>query len=145
YRLAIELGLIEAKYLDHHARLVLAMNLAKEETRRLQLLPPDTTQWGGWASQIHESGLQRNRQYRAYAIAREEGDIHQNENGWTVHGYGVALDGCECMDFLDRKLPCKHIYSVALASQITLPFTEPEFQIARKQGLEIVFQFETGS
>ena len=39
YRLAIELGLLEAKYLDHRARFALAGALSHEETHRLQQLP----------------------------------------------------------------------------------------------------------
>ena len=148
YRLAIELGLIEAKYLDHRARFALAGKLAREETQRLQRLSFDTTQWGGWASEIHSSGIQRNRQYRAYAIIHEERvAIHQIDGAgaWSIHGYSVNLDRCECMDFLDRKLPCKHIYAVALASSICLPLAEGDYQTARSQGQEIVFEFPTGA
>src|SRR5271157_2766264 len=46
YRLAIELGLIEAKYLNHLARRSLAVTLWHEETRRLQRLALDPKQWG---------------------------------------------------------------------------------------------------
>src|SRR6266581_5509342 len=85
YRLAIELGLLEAKYLDHRARFAMAGVLSHEETHRLQRLSPDAAQWGGWASEIHTSGIQRNRQYRAYSIARAEQDaIGQVEGGWAI-------------------------------------------------------------
>jgi hypothetical protein len=146
YRLAIELGLIEAKYLDHRARFAAAGVLSKEETDRLQRLPHDPAQWGGWSSEIHASGIQRNRQYRGYSIVHDEqGAICQTEGAWTIHGYSVALDRCDCADFLDRKLPCKHIYAAALASKIALPFSGAEYEAARKQALEIVFEFPTGT
>ena len=82
YRLAIELGLVEAKYLDHRARFGLAATLSREETQRLQRLAPDSTQWGSWASVIHASGVQRNRQYRAYLIYHDEHEpIHETAGG----------------------------------------------------------------
>src|SRR5215470_12595976 len=42
YRLAIELGLIEAKYLDRDARHSVAVALSREETIRLQRFAPDS-------------------------------------------------------------------------------------------------------
>jgi hypothetical protein len=146
YRLAIELGLIEAKYLDHRSRFASASMSSREEAQRLQRLPLDATQWDDWTSEIHASGVQRNRQYRGYSIVRgEPGAVCQIERGWTIHGYSVALDRCECPDFLDRRLPCKHIYAAALASKIALPFSDSDYESARKQGLEIVFEFPTGT
>ena len=146
YRLAIELGLIEAKYLDHRARFALAGTLSHEETDRLQQLAPDPKQWGGWPMEIHASGIQRNRQFRACAIFHDEHDaIREIAGAWSIHGYNVALDRCECADFLDRKLPCKHIYAAALTSKINLPFTDADYEAAKKQGLEIVFEFPTSA
>lgn len=146
YKLAIELGLIEAKYLDHRARFAMAGVLSREETQRLQGLPRDAGQWGSWAAEIHLSGIQRNRQYRAYAIIHDERDaVCQVSGRWNIHGYGVSLDACECMDFFDRRLPCKHIYTAALASKITIPLTQTEYEAARNQGIEIVFEFATGA
>lgn len=146
YRLAIELGVIEAKYLDHRARFALAGTLSREETDRLQRLAPDPKQWGSWALEIHASGVQRNRQYRAYLIYHDERDaVREIAGGWRIHDYTVILDHCECPDFLDRKLPCKHIYAAALASKISLPFTDADYEAARNRGLEIVFEFPTSA
>jgi hypothetical protein len=146
YRLAIELGIIEAKYLDHRARFALAGTLSRVETERLQRLASDPNQWGGWPFDVHRSGIQRNRQYRAYAMVHSEKDaIHSVEGGWNIHGYGVTLEACECMDFVDRRLPCKHIYAAALASNIALPFSYSEYVSAKSQGIEIVFEFPTRS
>jgi len=145
YRVAIEIGLIEPKYFGWQARFVIAAKLSREETERLQKIPPDGGNWGGWASEIHESGIQRNRQYRAYFIGKYdivlETAVHQMPCGWRIHGYKVTLDSCNCIDFLKRKLPCKHIYAAALASQISLPLTEADFEAARERGWEMVFQF----
>jgi hypothetical protein len=46
YRLAIELGLLEAKYLDRHALSSFTAGLTLEETQRLQRLPSDANEWG---------------------------------------------------------------------------------------------------
>jgi hypothetical protein len=144
YRLAIELGLIEAKYLDRDARHSLAVALSREETIRLQRFAPDPKGWGSWAPEIHSSGVQRNRQYRAYLIHEDEPDsVSNTTEGWFIHDYRVTLGSCACMDFLDRNLPCKHIYAAALNSKITLPFTYAEYETAKKQGLGIVFEFPT--
>jgi predicted nucleic acid-binding Zn finger protein len=146
YRLAIELGLIEAKYLDHQARFALAGSRSAEETRRLQRLAPEPEQWGNWASEIHASGIQRNREYRARYIYHQEPEaIQVIQGGWRIHEYSVSLNHCGCPDFADRTLPCKHIYAAALASRISLPFSEADFEAARKQGLEIVFEFPTSA
>ena len=146
YRLAIEMGVIEAKYLDHRARFAAVGMLAQEETGRLKRLPRVPALWGSWASEVHASGFQRNRQYRGYSICRgEQGAICQADGGWTIHGYSVSLGGCGRPDFLDRRLPCKHIYAAALASQITLPFSDAEYESAKKQELEIVFEFRPGN
>ena len=144
YRLAIELGLIEAKYLDRRAHRSLAVTLWREETQRIQRLALDPKQWGGWASEIHASGIQHTRQYRAYFIYHDERDaVRKTADGWLIHGYIVNLHHCACPDFFDRNLPCKHIYAAALDSKISLPFTYADYEGARNQGLEVVFEFPT--
>ena len=143
YRLAIELGLIEGKYLDHDARFALVGVRSRQQTERLQRLPLDSIQWGDWSSEVHASGIQRNRQYRAYSIIySEQNSIRQSQTGWNLHGYDVRLDHCDCMDFSDRRLPCKHVYAAALAAGIGLPLSHSEYESAREKGLEIVFEFQ---
>jgi hypothetical protein len=142
YRLAIELGLIEAKYLDHQARFALARTLSRQENQRLQHLSRDQNQWGGWSIEIHASGIQKNRQYRAYDIIHsQDNSIQAGNNEWTIHSYKVTFASCECMDFFDRRLPCKHIYAAAIVSKIALPFTRDEYVTAKSKGMEIVFEF----
>jgi hypothetical protein len=142
YRLAMELGLIEAKYLDHRARAAWAGALAEEEAKRLQGLPRDSGQWGNWATAIHRSGVQQNRQYRAYSLIHEEQDATlPASSGWLIHGYVVTLSSCECMDFFDRRLPCKHIYAAAIESNIPLPLTLADYESSKNRGLTLVFEF----
>lgn len=147
YRLAMELGLLEPKYLDHEAREALRLRgigeLKRIEDSRLSSLGPGLGQWGGWPSAVHLSGLQKNRQYRAYFIVEDElASVRREQETWQVREYEVALGACECADFHDRSLPCKHIYVVALQSGIALPLTHAEYVSARKAGREIVFEFE---
>jgi len=142
YRLAIELGLIDTIYLDHRARTAWAGPLSDLETKRLQRLPHDPTQWGGWAAEVHQSGIQENRQYRAYSIIYEEQhSVQRASSHHVVHNHAVQLSDCTCPDFSERQLPCKHIYAVALTSGIPLPFDYDSYQIAHREGLKIVFQF----
>jgi hypothetical protein len=158
YRLAIELGICKRRYLpgtgfwrdtaqlanDHElsveeaqfraqsSRFALAGALAGQETKRLQGLPPDFTAWGEWAAELHNSGMQRVRQYRAYLIHNEKPNVIQVlPNGWNIHNHRVSLSTCDCGDFCARRLPCKHIYTAALASGIEIPFTSSEYIRAR--------------
>ena len=159
YRLADQLGIYKAKYLIgsgcwsepaqlaannvlspeeteyciQNSRLALASALARQETKRLQELPLDDSAWGHWSSEIHYSGIQKIRQYRAYIICKEESNsISTIDGGWYVREHNVTLSICDCPDFRWRRLPCKHIYSAALASSISLPFTFSEYDLARK-------------
>ena len=146
YRLAIESGLIEAKYLDRRARHALVPTLSREETQRLQRLAADPKQWGCWASEIHASGTQLNRQYRAYSIYYNEcGSVRKTADGWLIHGYSAALNYCACKDFFDRNLPCKHIYAAALSAGISLPFDYDSFEAAKNSGITLVFEFPTSA
>jgi hypothetical protein len=134
YRLAIELGLIEAKYLDRRARQALVPTLSREETQRLQRVAADPNQWGCWVSEIHASGTQLNRQYRAYSIYYDErGSVSKTADGWLIQGYSVTLGDCACMDFSDRNLPCKHIYAAALDSEISLSLKYADYDAARNK------------
>jgi hypothetical protein len=93
---------------------------------------------------IHASGTQLNRQYRAYSIYHDErGAVRKTADGWLIHGYSTTLDYCACKDFFDRNLPCKHIYVAALDSKVSLPLTYAGYDAARKQALEIVFEFRS--
>jgi hypothetical protein len=142
YRVAIELGLVDAIYLDWRARAAWGGPLAELETKRLQRLPRDPSQWGGWAAEVHDSGIQQNRQYRAYSIVREEHhSVSQTSDRYLVHDYDVDLASCTCVDFSERRLPCKHVYAVALTLAISLPLDYDSYQKAHSEGLAVVFKF----
>lgn len=147
YRLAMELGLLSASYLDHEAREALRLRGLGElkhcEDDRLQSLGRDDTAWGGWPDAVHASGLQQNRQYRAYFIVQDEPDSIVREGlMWRIRDYTTSLSSCECADFRDRRLPCKHIYAVALQGGIPLVLSRGSYEQARQQGRKMVFEFE---
>jgi hypothetical protein len=143
YRLAMELRLLDAKYEDHRAKEMRIAQQRQAETERLQALNRDLGLWGEWNRLVHESGIQKNRQYRGYFILNNYADeVRTVRNGWVIHEYYVTLESCECGDFISRFLPCKHIYAAALMSGITLPLTQKEFIAAKDQGLENVFRYE---
>jgi len=141
YRLAMELGLIEAKHEDRKTRDAGIGKRTRAETERLQSFPPDHCAWGRWSADIHDSGIQKNRQFSAYAMKFEEpGPLMRDGDWWRIHGYSVTLQVCECPDFLERRLPCKHIYAAALDSDISPPLTYGEYAAARAQNLERVVE-----
>ena len=143
YRLAMELGLIEAKYLDHAARAALFGIVGREETQQLQQLSRDASRWGGWPGAVHTARVQRDRQFRAYENMRNEPNaIERGQDIWRLHNYALTLSVCECMDYRDRRLPCKHIYAAALSSGIALPFTEADYESQIRQGINVALQFE---
>ena len=143
YRLAMELGLLEAKYEDHRVKEAIIVQQKQAETVRLQTLNRDLGSWGRWDRIVHEAGIQKNRQYRGYFILNDDADeVQKVKNGWVIHEYYVTLEACECLDFITRLLPCKHIYAAALMSGITLPLSQEEFVATKNKGLGNVFSYE---
>ena len=58
--------------------------------------------WGGWSPTIHADRKQKARCARA----------EENRN------YETTLSSCSCPDFAERRLPCKHIYNLAIAEEL---------------------------
>jgi hypothetical protein len=56
-----------------------------------------------------------------------------------VNNWCASLADCACPDCDERRLPCKHIYAVALSSNIHLPLSLAEYQTAMKRGEELFF------
>ncbi len=117
--------------------------LKEAETRRIASLPRDPKQWGGWHREVHASGLQLNRQYRAYFICEDDRSAIGGTDGeWTIRGYHLSLDGCGCPDFTTRRVPCKHIYAAALLAGQALALPRGQYAYARRQSLTVVFTIE---
>lgn len=128
YRLAFELELLVPKHFSS-ARYVPLTPEQKAENKRMRLaalqklwdMPRDPSQWGSWSSSVHAEEVQQIRIERALSIRdNEPHTIEKNGENWIVHDYGLSLEGCDCMDFMERRLPCKHIYTAALVSGIEL-------------------------
>jgi hypothetical protein len=146
YRLAIELGRLDPHYRDYAARDALQRGdigqLKQSEDERLRGLGRDPQAWGRWPAIVHQAGLQRNRQYRAYFLVDDEqASIRQVGSGWQVRDYRTALDDCSCPDFEERQLPCKHVYTIAVLQGLAIALSRGEYEAARRLGQEIVFGF----
>jgi len=140
YRVAAELGLLKLDYMDHALASRVDNERSQEETGRLRQLPRNTSEWGDWAAEIHESFVQKNRQWRGYRDLYAYKLVAQdNQGAWTVNNWPVRLTECACPDFDERKLPCKHIYAVALCSRIALPLSLSEYEEATARGEELFF------
>lgn len=128
YRLAFELELLEPKHFSA-AHYVPLTEEEKSENKRKRIaalqklldIPRDLSQWGSWSNLVHVEKVQQIRIERALNIRdNEPHTIEKNGNNWIIHDYGVSLEGCDCMDFMVRRLPCKHIYTAALSFGINL-------------------------
>jgi predicted nucleic acid-binding Zn finger protein len=147
YRLAMELGMLEPRYLDHDAREALRVatvgDLKRAEDQRLRALGSDPGAWGGWPTELHASGLQLNRQYRAYFIAdgeSMESDLASSDP--EPGAYMTSLDRCSCPDFQSRHIPCKHVYARAIEQRLPIPLKQSEYLEAKRAGRDVVFEYE---
>lgn len=75
--------------------------------------------FGNWEPGIHDEKSQKNRINRAINELPPPLmlDINAKEAefvGSNGELYKTSLNSCECMDFAKRKLPCKHIYRLAI-------------------------------
>lgn len=69
---------------------------------------PDIGGFAGWDAAVHRRPEQIKRRQRAAGLTDSIID-YQNQSG-LINGYTVTPAGCTCIDFQERKLPCKHIY-----------------------------------
>ncbi len=139
YRVAAELRIIKLSYMDRALAGRINSEAVNVETSRLRALSRDEIQWGGWSTEVHDSFVQKNRQWRAYEDVQRHQLVERKGNVWFVNGWPASLERCGCPDFDDRKLPCKHIYAVALSSDISLPLNSAEYALATEQGEELFF------
>ena len=75
--------------------------------------------FGSWDKTIHEDSEQLRRIARAKNADVTPASVdHENKSalfkGSGKIPYEVTLDACTCGDFKSRKLPCKHVYRLAL-------------------------------
>ncbi|MFZ1218776.1 MAG: SWIM zinc finger family protein [Chthoniobacterales bacterium] len=139
YRLAAELGLIQLEHMDHALANRLDLEAAAFETARLQHLPAEPMQWGRWSAEVHESFVQKNRQWRGYEDVFRHKVVEHLGGRCFVNRWPVSLDRCGCPDFDERRLPCKHMYALAISSDILLPLTYSEYAAANKRDEEMFF------
>jgi hypothetical protein len=140
YRVAAEVGLLTLDHMDWALTQRIDAESRIAETTRLQALPMDKTSWGNWSIEIHESFVQKIRQWRGYVdIYGVEGLVGRFTSGWLINGWSASLSQCPCPDFGERKLPCKHMYAVAILSDIQLPLSKQHFDEVWSRGDELFF------
>jgi len=134
YRLAIELGMMEAKHVDSKMKWEALTSEEKraKEAEILRALPREDALWGGWNAKVHKHWTQTQRQHSAHEILeRNDSVIDPVEKQGDISGYLTTLDSCTCPDHAERKLPCKHIYCLALSLGIVLHITPEQYRERR--------------
>lgn len=75
--------------------------------------------WGNWENDIHADESQIDRQGRSMTYPfsfdiDEKNKIAHFSSTSELPFYDTSLSECTCGDFQARKLPCKHIYRLAV-------------------------------
>ena len=75
--------------------------------------------WSDWDYSVHCDKAQTDRQSRAttYPFSfkiNKQSKSARFSSSTSLPYYDTTLSSCTCMDFQERKLPCKHIYRLAL-------------------------------
>ena len=74
--------------------------------------------FGKWEPSIHDDFEQVKRMESARKLKKDIVEIDREAKRIRIQGsagkpYHSTLDKCDCMDFIKRNLPCKHIYCLA--------------------------------
>lgn len=141
YALAFELGLIVPTHFDHRMREKMEPKLSWEERlqlliKTLQAIPRDETKWGSWSTVVHSNSYQVRRQLRAFEIIHDRPEYGVDAEKGIFGDYQTTLTECTCMDFDDRKLPCKHIYCLAILKRYPVPATLQDYIAMKSDCIE---------
>ena len=74
--------------------------------------------FGKWEPSIHDDFEQVKRMESAKKLKKDIVEIDREAKRIRIQGsaeepYVSTLNECDCMDFVKRRLPCKHIYCLA--------------------------------
>ncbi|CUH96429.1 hypothetical protein P22_2519 [Propionispora sp. 2/2-37] len=74
--------------------------------------------WAQWPTDLHNKPEQIKRQISANKAKHQPLEVNMETQTGTFAGsgkkpYSTTLSKCNCNDFVKRKLPCKHMYSLA--------------------------------
>lgn len=135
YKLAIELGLMEISHIGYKTKMRMMTTEERKEfdNNEMRLLDSDPLQWGSWNEKIHKNSQQRDRQIRAHEINDGKQIVNKDKQTGEINCYQTALNFCTCFDFEARKLPCKHIYCLAILLGIGIKVTEEDFKNYKQQ------------
>ena len=79
------------------------------------------TYWGGWSSEIHYLKDQRNQIEYAYSINPDKVTINISDQTSKFNSVKTSLGECTCKYFQNNRLPCRHIYFLALELSLPIP------------------------
>lgn len=88
--------------------------------------------WSDWDYSIHCDNPQIDRQGRAttypftFKVNKTSKSARFSSTSELPY-YDTTLSNCDCMDFQERKLPCKHIYRLALELGVIDIIKRPTF------------------
>ncbi len=128
YRIAIEKEILEPTFFDSRE------TARRAEIKLLQEKRKDPSQWGEWNFKIHLYNVQKRRLVSAYDMENESHEINNQQKNGVIHGYDTTLNLCTCPDFRKRRLPCKHIYCLALLLGIPLEISHSEYINYKNEG-----------
>lgn len=98
-------------------------------------------EWPEWDQSLHENDDQVNRQGWAmtYPFSFEIGKGGRSATFSSTSDlpyYATTLSQCSCYDFQNRKLPCKHIYRLAVELGVIEIIKRPSFDKERLQTIK---------
>lgn len=68
-------------------------------------------EWSKWPDEVHFTDDQIARQKRACNLPINSIDISACKA--MINNHNTSLVNCKCGDFINRRLPCKHMYRLA--------------------------------
>lgn len=88
--------------------------------------------WNYWDYSIHSDKPQIDRQSRSITYPftfkiNNQAQTAQFSSTISTDYYDTTLSSCNCFDFQDRKLPCKHIYRLASELGVIEIIKRPNF------------------
>jgi len=69
--------------------------------------------WGGWSREVHYLYDQRDIAEKRHEIDPDKFHTDIKTETGTLGEFRVSLTSCTCKQFLNRRLPCKHMYYLA--------------------------------
>lgn len=98
-------------------------------------------EWPEWTKSVHEEDSQITRQGRSMTYPFDFDIDFDNETGEfsstsDLPFYSTSLARCNCYDFQERHLPCKHMYRLAVELGVIEIIRRPSFDKAKVEEIK---------